>query len=134
MLVDASTVHLIRDPSHFDVIVATNAYGDILSDAAAEITGGVGLAPSGNIGDEAAVFEPSHGSAPDIAGKGIANPVATLLSAKFMLDYLGEKKAGSRIQMAVERVIEKGKVLTPDMGGNATTDQVAEAIVRELED
>nr|NIM97230.1 NAD-dependent isocitrate dehydrogenase [candidate division Zixibacteria bacterium] len=86
-----------------------------------------------NIGDDTAVFEPAHGTAPDIAGKGIANPIATLLSTQLMLDYLGEKKAGSRIQKAVERVIEKGEVLTPDMGGENTTDQIAEAIIRELQ-
>jgi homoisocitrate dehydrogenase len=90
------------------------------------------LAPCANIGDDAAVFEPAHGTAPDIAGKGIANPIATFLSAKLVLDYLGEKKAGSRIQSAVDRVIEKGEALTPDMGGENTTDQIAEAIIREL--
>jgi len=132
MLVDAAAAHLIRDPMHFDVILATNAYGDILSDEAAEITEGIGLAPCANIGDDAAVFEPAHGTAPDIAGKGIANPIATFLSAQLMLDYLGEKEAGSRIQNGVERVIEKGEVLTPDMGGGNTTDQIAEAIIREL--
>jgi isocitrate/isopropylmalate dehydrogenase len=133
MLVDASTVHLIRNPEHFDVLLATNAYGDILSDAAAEITGGVGLAPAGNIGDEAAVFEPSHGSAPDIAGKGIANPIATILSAGFMLDYLGEKRAGERIRNSVQRFIGSGGELTPDLGGTGTTVQVARGIIAELE-
>jgi len=132
MLVDAAAAHLIRNPMHFDVILATNAYGDILSDEAAEITGGIALAPCANIGDDSAVFEPAYGTVPGRAGKGIANPIATLLSAKLMLDYLGEKKAGSRIENAVDRVIEKGEVLTPDMGGENTTDQIGEAIIREL--
>jgi isocitrate/isopropylmalate dehydrogenase len=132
MLVDAAAAHLIRHPERFDVILATNAYGDILSDEASELTGGVGLAPGGSIGEKVAVFEPAHGTAPGRAGKGIVNPIATLLSAKFMLDYLGQKKAGTRIQTAVERVIAIGEFLTPDLGGRATTDQVGEAVIREL--
>jgi len=134
MLVDAAAAHLIRHPERFDVILATNAYGDILSDEASELTGGVGLAPGGNIGDKVAVFEPAHGTAPGRAGKGIANPIATLLSAKFMLDYLGQKEAGQRIRRAVEQVIAKGEFLTPDLGGKATTDQVGEAVIRELQE
>ena len=132
MLVDGAAAHLVRNPAHFDVILATSAYGDILADEAAEITGGIGLASSADIGDKIAVFEPCHGTAPDITGKGIANPIATLLSAKLMLDYLGQKRAGMRIQSAVERVIEKGEVLTPDMGGKGTTNQIGQAIIEEL--
>ena len=132
MLVDAAAAHLIRHPERFDVILATNAYGDILSDEASELTGGGGIAPGGNIGEKVAVFEPAHGTAPGRAGRGIANPIATLLSAKFMLDYLGQKEAGKRIQTAVEQVIAKGEFLTPDLGGKATTDQVGEAVIREL--
>jgi isocitrate/isopropylmalate dehydrogenase len=132
MLVDAAAAHLIRRPERFDVILATNAYGDILSDEASELTGGVGLAPGGNIGEKVAVFEPAHGTVPGKVGKGTVNPIATLLSAKFMLDYLGQKEAGKRIQTAVERVIDRGELLTPDLGGTATTDQVGEAVIREL--
>jgi isopropylmalate/isohomocitrate dehydrogenase-like protein len=132
MLVDAAAMHLIRDPMHFDVILATNAYGDILADEAAQITGGIGLAPSSNIGENAAVFEPAHGTASGRAGKGIANPIATVLSAKLMLDYLGEVESGNWVQKAVENIIEEGKVLTPDIGGKNTTDQVGEAIIGEI--
>ena len=132
MLVDGAAGHLVKNPARFDVILATNAYGDILSDEAAEITGGIGLASSADIGDKIAVFEPSHGTAPGRAGKGIANPIATLLTAKLMLDYLGQKGAGMRIQAAVDRVIEKGEVLTPDMGGKGTTNQISQAIIDEL--
>lgn len=132
MLVDAAAGHLVRDPMRFDVILATSAYGDILSDEASEVTGGMGLAPSSNIGDKAAVFEPSHGTAPGRAGKGIANPIATLLAGKLMLDYLDQREAGKRIQLAVDRVIEKGEFLTPDMGGKSNTNQVAQAIIDEL--
>jgi isopropylmalate/isohomocitrate dehydrogenase-like protein len=132
MMIDAAAVHLIKDPMRFDVILATNAYGDILSDEAAEITGGIGLAPSANIGDGIAVFEPAHGTAPGRTGKRIANPIATLLAAKLMLEYLGEKEAGHWIQTAADRIIEKGEVLTPDMGGKNTTDEVGEAIIGEI--
>ena len=132
MMIDAAAVHLIKDPMRFDVILATNAYGDILSDEAAEITGGIGLAPSANIGDGIAVFEPAHGTAPGRAGKRIANPVATLLAAKLMLEYLGEKEASRWIQVAVDRTIEKGETLTPDMGGKNSTDEVGEAIIGEI--
>ena len=132
MLIDAAGVHLIRDPQQFDVILATNAYGDILSDAAAEITGGIGLAPAGNIGEVSSVFEPCGGSAPDIAGKGIVNPIAALLSAKLMLEHLGEQEAGDRMQTAIEQVIDRGETLTPDMGGTSSTEEIGEAIIGEL--
>jgi len=132
MMIDAAGTRLIRDPEHFDVILATNAYGDILSDAAAEVAGGIGLAPAANIGEVSSVFEPCHGTAPGRAGKGIANPIATLLSAKLMLEYLGEQKAGGQIQTAIERVIDKGEALTPDMGGTSRTDEIGEAIIKEL--
>ena len=132
MMIDAAGTRLIRDPEHFDVILATNAYGDILSDAAAEVAGGIGLAPAANIGEVSSVFEPCHGTAPGRAGKGIANPIATLLSAKLMLEYLGEQKAGGQIQTAIERVIDKGEALTPDMGGTSRTDEIGEAIIKEV--
>lgn len=132
MMIDAAGTRLIRDSQHFDVILATNAYGDILSDAAAEITGGIGLAPAANIGEVSSIFEPCHGTAPGRAGKGIANPIATLLSAKLMVEHLGEQEAGDRMQTAIERVIDRGDVLTPDLGGTSKTDEIGEAIIGEL--
>ena len=134
MLVDAAAAHLIRDPVRFDVILAPNAYGDILSDEASEITGGIGLAPSGIIGEKFALFEPAHGTAPGRAGKGIANPLATFLSAKLMLDYLGQKEAGRIVQRAVEQVIDREEELTPDLGGKGTTERLAQAVLRALPD
>ena len=130
--VDATAMYLITNPLNFDVIVSTNLFGDILSDESAGLVGGLGLAPSGNIGDKNGLFEPVHGSAPDIAGKGIANPCSMILSTAMMLDYLGEKEIASRINHAVERVVAKGKVLTPDLGGNAKTMEMTEEIVKEL--
>lgn len=130
--VDATAMYLITNPLNFDVIVSTNLFGDILSDESAGLVGGLGLAPSGNIGEEHGLFEPVHGSAPDIAGKGIANPCSMILSTAMMLDYLGEKELASEINHAVERVVEKGKVLTPDLGGNAKTMDMTEEIVKEM--
>lgn len=138
MYVDAAAMNLVRQPTHFDVLVTTNMFGDILSDEAAQVVGGLGLAPSGNIGDRFAIFEPVHGSAPDIAGKGIANPVSVLLSASMMLDWLGEKfgdsgcsLAARALEGAVIRSLED-RVTTPDLGGSHTTAQVAAAIATRL--
>ena len=130
--VDATAMYLITNPLNFDVIVSTNLFGDILSDESAGLVGGLGLAPSGNIGDKNGLFEPVHGSAPDIAGKNIANPCSMILSAAMMLDYLGEKEIASQINHTVERVVAKGKVLTPDLGGKAKTMEMTKEIVREL--
>lgn len=130
--VDAMAMYLITNPLDFDVIVSTNLFGDILSDESAGLVGGLGLAPSGNIGDKYGLFEPVHGSAPDIAGKGIANPCSMILSTAMMLDYLGEKEIAFKINNAVENVVAKGKVLTPDLGGNAKTIEMTEAIVKEM--
>ena len=130
--VDATAMYLITNPQNFDVIVSTNLFGDILSDESAGLVGGLGLAPSGNIGDENALFEPVHGSAPDIAGKGIANPCSMILSTAMMLDYLGEKETALKINKAVENIVAKGKVLTPDLGGKAKTIEMTEAIVKEV--
>ncbi len=139
MYVDAAAMNLIRDPAHFDVLLTTNMFGDILSDEAAQVTGSLGLAPSGNIGEEFAIFEPIHGSAPDIAGTNVANPNSMLLSASMMLDWLGEKfgdpdcRAAARsLEMAVIRALTD-QVTTPDLGGNCTTDQVAEAVAGRIE-
>jgi len=132
MLVDACAMRLILTPGHFDVIVTTNMFGDILSDEAAGLVGGLGLAPSGNIGEHHAIFEPVHGTAPDIAGKGIANPTAMILSTGMMLDWLGEAEAASAVEEAVIEVLREGRTLTPDLGGSAGTDEMAGAIVRKL--
>ena len=132
-LVDTMALRLVQSPEVFDVIVTTNLFGDILSDEAAALVGGLGLAPSGNIGDGAAVFEPVHGSAPDIAGRGIANPVAAILAAAMLLEHLGEESAAARVRRAVYRVLEGGP-RTPDLSGSATTEEVTDAIVASLED
>jgi 3-isopropylmalate dehydrogenase len=113
--------------------LTSNLFGDILSDEAAGLIGGLGLAPSGNIGDNYGLFEPVHGSAPDIAGKGIANPIAAILAAKMMLDYLGEDEWAERVENAVVTVLKEGKQLTPDLGGSSTTSEVTEAIMAALE-
>ena len=130
--VDAMAMYLITQPQNFDVIVSTNLFGDILSDESAGLVGGLGLAPSGNIGDHNGLFEPVHGSAPDIAGKNIANPCSMILSAAMMLDYLGEWDTSNNIRDAVEKVIADCKIRTPDLGGDASTMDVTKAIVKEL--
>ncbi len=131
MLVDTAALRLVTDPERFDVIVTTNLFGDILSDEAAGLVGGLGLAPSGNVGDAHALFEPVHGSAPDIAGRGIANPTGAILAAAMMLDHLGETAAGQRMRRAVEAVLRDGP-RTPDLGGTATTDGVTNAVIEAL--
>lgn len=131
MLVDAMAYDLILHPEKFDVIVTTNLFGDILSDEAAAIMGGLGLCPSANIGDRYALFEPIHGSAPDIAGKGIANPIAAILSLKMMLEWAGKIKEARSIDIAVDRILAGG-ITTPDLGGTYSTRDVAEAIAEEL--
>ena len=132
VIVDACAMKLVLSPQQFQVIVTTNMFGDILSDEAAGLVGGLGMAPSGNVGDDLCIFEPVHGSAPDIAGKGIANPVATILSAAMMLEWLGEKEAADRVEAAVLKVLEEGEVRTPDLGGANTTDDVADAVIERL--
>jgi 3-isopropylmalate dehydrogenase len=132
MIVDACAMKLVLMPEHFEVLVTTNLFGDILSDEAAGLVGGLGLAPSGNIGEKNAIFEPVHGTAPDIAGKGIANPIATILSASMMLDWLGEKEASSRIEEATLEVLRRGKPLTADLGGSARTRDVTKAVIESL--
>jgi isocitrate dehydrogenase (NAD+) len=131
-IVDNTAMQLVLDPYQFDVLVMENMFGDILSDLIAGLVGGLGLAPGANIGRDAAIFEPVHGSAPDIAGKGIANPGAMILAACMMLDYLEEKEACARIRAALRDVVQQKKVLTPDLGGRATTDEFARAIVSQL--
>ena len=126
--IDAMCMWLVKNPQNYGVLVASNMFGDIVSDLCAQLVGGLGFACSGNIGDEVAVFEPSHGSAPKYVGMNKVNPVAMILSAKMMLDYLGEKDMGERLEKAVADVIAEGKVRTYDMGGTSTTTEMAEAI------
>jgi 3-isopropylmalate dehydrogenase len=133
--VDAAALYLVRKPEMFDVFVTENMFGDILSDLAAALVGGMGMAPSADVSETRGVFQPSHGSAPDIAGKGIANPVATILSAAMMLDWLGteETRAGSaRIRKAVASIFENPGARTPDMGGKMTTREMGEAVAQEI--
>jgi len=133
--VDAATLELVRRPHTFDVVVGSNLFGDILSDLTGGITGSLGLNPSANLNPERrfpSLFEPVHGSAPDIAGKGIANPVGAVLSAAMMLDWLGEEPAAAAVRRAVERTLALGH-LTPDMGGRLTTSQLTAAIAERLE-
>ena len=131
-IVDDFAHRLVARPHDLDVVVLPNLYGDILSDAAAALAGGLGLAPSGCYGDDYAYFESAHGTAPDIAGRNIINPTATLLSAAMMLDYVGFQDAGSAIVRAIDAVYAEGKVLTPDQGGNASTEQFCDAVAAAL--
>ncbi|MGB9980385.1 homoisocitrate dehydrogenase [Methanobacterium sp.] len=131
--VDATAMFFITNPHMFDVIVTTNLYGDILSDEGAGLVGGLGLIPSANIGENSGLFEPVHGSAPDIAGKNIANPSAMILSAVLMLDYLGEHEAASKVENALSEVLRERKVVTCDCGGNATTMEMALEVKSKIE-
>lgn len=132
VIVDACAMQLVRFPERFDVLVMDNLYGDILSDLCAGLVGGLGVVPGANIGDECAVFEAVHGSAPDIAGKGVANPTALILSAALMLQYLGERDASQRLEGAVRTVYAKSTVRTGDLGGNATTAEFTRAVIQAL--
>lgn len=123
--VDAVAMFLVTKPQMFDIIVTTNLFGDILSDEGAGLIGGLGLTPSANIGENNGLFEPVHGSGPDIAGKGIANPSAMILSSVMMLDYLKEHDAARNVENALKSVLSEGKILTPDIGGNASTMEMA---------
>ena len=130
--VDATAMYLITQPQKFEVIVTTNLFGDILSDEGAGLVGGLGLIPSANIGEDGALFEPVHGSAPDIAGEGKANPIAMMLSAIMMLRYLNENEAADKFEAAILKVLNEGKTLTRDLGGLSSTAEVAEAIKNNL--
>jgi isocitrate dehydrogenase (NAD+) len=131
-IVDACAMQMVRNANKLDVIVTENLYGDILSDLAAGLVGGLGIVPGANIGADAAVFEAVHGSAPDIAGKGIANPTALIQSAVMMLHHIGEQAAAQRIEDALVEVYRRGEVRTPDLGGTATTETFAEAIAKAV--
>ncbi len=135
LLVDAAAMNFVRRPESFDVVVASNLFGDILSDLSAILTGSIGLAPSANLDPSRrfpSVFEPVHGSAPDIAGRGIANPIGAILSASMMLDHLCQPEAARAIERAVLEVLAEGRVRTPDLGGSSTTQEVTEAILARL--
>lgn len=130
--VDATAMYLVTQPQEFQVVVTTNLFGDILSDEGAGLVGGLGLIPSANIGADGALFEPVHGSAPDIAGQQKANPIAMMLSAIMMLRYLGENDAADKFDAAILKVLSEGKTLTSDLGGSATTMEVAQAVKNAL--
>ena len=132
LIIDNACMQMVLDPHQFDMLLLTNLYGDIMSDLAAGLVGGLGVVPSGNIGEQAAIFEAVHGTAPDIAGKGVANPTALLLSAIMMLDYLGEANAARRIENALHAVYREGKSLTRDVGGKATTAEFTAAVIYAL--
>ncbi|MFC6973597.1 isocitrate/isopropylmalate dehydrogenase family protein [Halomicroarcula sp. GCM10025709] len=130
-LMDALAMHLVMNPEDYGVVICPNLAGDMLSDLAAGLVGGLGLLPSANVGEENALFEPVHGSAPDIAGEGVANPSAMILSAAMLLDHLGYDEEGDRVRDAVETVLEAGP-RTPDLGGDGTTEEVTAAILDAL--
>lgn len=131
-IVDATAMKLVSDPQEFDVLVMENLFGDILSDLASGLVGGLGLTPSANVGESMAVFEAVHGSAPDIAGKGLANPTALILSGVLMLRFLREKDAADRVEAAVGKVLAEGKTITGDLGGNASTWDFTQAVISVL--
>ncbi len=134
VIVDAMSMHLVMRPETFDVLVMENLYGDIISDLASGLVGGLGLTPSGNIGEKAAVFEAVHGSAPDIAGKGIANPTAVMLSGVMMLRHLGKLEIAARLEKAIFDIIFEHKHVTRDLGGTASTDEYTDAVIARLEE
>ncbi|AEG18795.1 homoisocitrate dehydrogenase [Methanobacterium paludis] len=132
--VDATAMYLITRPQDFDVVVTTNLFGDILSDEGAGLVGGLGLIPSANIGEKNGLFEPVHGSAPDIAGKGIANPSAMILSTCMMLNYLEEYEEAQKLENAMVTVLREGMVVTPDLGGSASTMEMAREVKKKLKE
>jgi len=131
-IVDAAAMKLVLDPNQFDVLVMENLFGDIISDLTSGLVGGLGLTPSGNIGEELAVFEAVHGTAPDIAGRGLANPTALILSAALMLEHLDERDAAARMYQAVRAVVARGESVTADLGGAASTAQFTQAVIAAL--
>ncbi|MGH9791349.1 MAG: isocitrate/isopropylmalate family dehydrogenase, partial [Candidatus Acidiferrales bacterium] len=132
VIVDNACMQMVLNPNQFDVLLLTNLYGDIMSDLAAGLVGGLGVVPSGNIGEDVAIFEAVHGTAPDIAGKGVANPTAVLMSGIMMLDHIGETAAARRVEAALHKVYREGKTLTGDVGGAANTKQFAEAVIAAM--
>jgi isocitrate dehydrogenase (NAD+) len=132
LIIDNACMQVVLDPKQFDMLLLTNLYGDIMSDLAAGLVGGLGVVPSGNIGESVAIFEAVHGTAPDIAGKGIANPTALLMSGIMMLDHIGEMDAARRVENALHRVYREGKSLTRDVRGTATTAEFTAAVIHAL--
>jgi isocitrate dehydrogenase (NAD+) len=132
VIVDALCMKLVVNPNQFDILLCENLYGDIVSDLCSGFVGGLGMAPGANIGSRGAVFEPVHGSAPDIAGKGVANPAAMIMAAELMLNYLGEKKAAIKIHKALLKVLKNKKVLTPDLGGRGSTETFTNSVLQAL--
>jgi len=130
--IDAMAMHLVKKPETYDVIVTTNLFGDVISDEAAQVTGSLGLAAGANIGDTYGMFEPVHGSAPKYTGMNRVNPTATIMAAQMMLDYLGEKEAAAKIENAVMKVLNEGKVRTKDLGGSSTTSEMSDAIASKV--
>src|SRR5258707_134844 len=133
LIVDNACMQMVLNPQQFDMLLLPNLYGDVMSDLAAGLVGGLGVVPSGNIGDECAMFEAVHGTAPDIAGKGFANPTALLMSGILMLDHLGERAAAERIQKALEKIYREAKYTTRDVGGKAGTEEFADAVSAALQ-
>jgi isocitrate dehydrogenase (NAD+) len=133
LIVDNACMQMVLNPQQFDMLLLPNLYGDVMSDLAAGLVGGLGVVPSGNIGDECAMFEAVHGTAPDIAGKGLANPTALLMSGIMMLNHLGQRTAAERVQAALEKVYREGKHATRDLGGTAGTKEFTDAVIAALE-
>jgi isocitrate dehydrogenase (NAD+) len=132
LIVDNACMQIVMNPEQFDMLLLPNLYGDVMSDLAAGLVGGLGVVPGANIGDSAAMFEAVHGTAPDIAGKGLANPTALLMSSILMLDHLGERSAARRIELALERVYREGKHLTRDVGGQCGTKEFTDAVIAAI--
>jgi len=132
MIVDNCAMQLVKNPNQFDVLVTTNLFGDILSDLTSGLIGGLGLTAGANIGDKAAIFEAVHGTAPDIAGKGIANPTAVMLAGVALLEHIGERTASERLQTAIREAIASREAITPDLGGSATTRMFTSAVLKRL--
>jgi len=131
-IVDACAMELVMKPERYDVLVTTNLFGDILSDITSGLVGGLGVTPGANIGKNAALFEAVHGTAPDIAGKGIANPTALMMAACQLLDHIGDGERGQRVQRAIEAVLRERTHVTRDLGGSATTDEFTDAVIARL--
>lgn len=134
MIIDVMCMRLVQYPERYDVLVLPNLYGDIVSDLCAGLVGGIGITPGANIGTDISVFEAIHGSAPDIAGQGIANPIALILSGAMMLRQLNEIKAAERIEHAINKTLMEGKYLTFDLEGKSTTEEFADAIIEKIKD
>lgn len=132
MIVDNACMQIVMNPQQFDMLLLPNLYGDVMSDLAAGLVGGLGVVPSGNIGDECAMFEAVHGTAPDIAGKGLANPTALLMSSILMLKHLGEHSAAARVEAALDKIYREGEHLTRDLGGRATTNEFTDALIAAI--